>query len=184
VVYISVVEKDVIRALYEARGSGLKHLGTANTQILTKWRTNRYEREALPDSFNDAFVTGYLNNEGSDLRDYFQARRELITDIYVYIYEYTEEGESKLLISFTLLMDYNKGSDEIDAAKDVLRHHLIYIEQNYPNLSCLQVAPEYVSIVEKEILPTLDLAIEPEDFSLEDVYLMYRLNLDYVCWDG
>lgn len=183
VVYISVVDKGVILELLTTEKSHLKNLENHNSQILVRWRANRYERAPLPDAFNNAFLTGYLNHEGVELRDYFRTNRELIADIFVYIKPYKNGAEDKLLVSFTILMDYNNGSGEIENAKTMLHKHLECIENIYTALSCLQVDSSYEYVVGADELPTLDLAVMPVDFSLEDVYLMDRINLDYVCWD-
>lgn len=146
--------------------------------ILKTWRTNRYKREPLPDAFNQAFVTQYLQNEDVHLSQFLESNHSVIDDLYVYVWP-DKENQPKYWVSLTVLLHENCSRGFKDEIKKVLREHVQVLHKKNNSLHMLQEEWEDHG---NNLIPTLDLIAFPIDFSMSDVLRMKRLTLDYLCW--
>jgi hypothetical protein len=173
---ISSVAKEALQINVD--WSQMRHLPVEKRELLTTWRINRYLRAPLPDIFNKIFVTGYLRQPGNALTAFLEAHRELILDLYVYIYP-DAEGAQSYLVSVTLLVAQHCPDDLIAECETHLRQHLEILNEQDNPLIFIQVAQEHIP---DTIDHTMDYVVKPEAFTMQDIHAMKRLSVDYLCF--
>lgn len=164
---IRVPKKVIEEALRECREE-LFRLSPEQCRILVLWRANRYQRAALPDRFNEAFVP--LLNEalpaieqaGQDPDD---VSRSFIRSLYVYLDNMSEEGPCRFSLLALLRADT---PDETQSAIDDALDELCQALEQTPTFT-LSDATGLAGLAEKET--TLTVAVLKQ---------YVKLNLDHV----
>ncbi len=176
---ISYIEKDLIADTYPhwCREKLDKH----NTQMLTKWRINRYIREPFPHRFNEELIFNYIKKPSTGFEDFVIKYRDQIYAFYVFLDPSQDESADNYLVSITAVLFETCDQTSKTEIESELKRHISEIDRQSSVLTMLQTNE---AMIPADFNSSLLVAAWPEDFTLQDVMSMKELNIDYLCWSN
>lgn len=174
--WIASIRKELF--LNEADFTALDVLEERSREMLITWRINRYARAPLPDTFNRAFVSGYLRGEGRALASLLEARRDAISDLYVFVFPHDETAQT-YQVSITVLVTMQCPETVFSELEAAMAQHIQALHDLDNGMNMLQADGVPLS---DHGPPLLDLVLRPEEFTMDAVFAMKRLAVDYLCF--